>query len=76
MAASVSDTPPKQHDPGDPRVLVVDDHDLFRTGLVHLLSEQGVDVVGEAPDGEAALRLVRELDPDVVVMDLKMPGLS
>ena len=58
------------------RVLVVDDHDLFRSGLVNLLSEQGVTVVGEAPNGDTALRLVRELAPDVVVMDLNMPGLS
>ena len=58
------------------RVVVVDDHDLFRSGLVNLLSEQGVQVVGEAPDGEAAIRLVRELAPDVVVMDLNMPGIS
>jgi DNA-binding NarL/FixJ family response regulator len=58
------------------RVLLVDDHDLFRTGLMNLLVEQGVHVVGEAPDGQKALRLVRELVPDVVVMDLNMPGMT
>jgi Response regulator containing a CheY-like receiver domain and an HTH DNA-binding domain len=58
------------------RVLLVDDHDLFRTGLRNLLEEQGVEIVGEAADGAHALRLVRELAPDVVVMDLNMPGLS
>ncbi len=66
--------PKADHD--EPRVLLVDDHDLFRTGLVNLLSEQGVHVVGEAPNGEAALQRVRELAPDVVVMDLNMPGIS
>jgi two-component system, NarL family, response regulator LiaR len=59
-----------------PRVLLVDDHDLFRTGLRNLLEEEGVDVVGEAAAGEDALRFVRELQPDVVVMDLNMPGMS
>ena len=58
------------------RVLLVDDHDLFRTGLKNLLEEQGVQVVGEAPNGQMALRLVPELVPDVVIMDLNMPGLS
>jgi DNA-binding NarL/FixJ family response regulator len=58
------------------RVLVVDDHDLFRTGLRNLLEEQGVEVVGEASDGSQALRMTRELAPDVVVMDLNMPGMS
>jgi len=60
----------------DPRVLLVDDHDLFRTGLRNLLEEQGVHVVGEADNGTDALRLVREVAPDVVVMDLNMPGIS
>jgi DNA-binding NarL/FixJ family response regulator len=60
----------------EPRVLVVDDHDLFRTGLRSLLEEHGVHVVGEAPNGEQAVRLSRELAPDVVVMDLNMPGIS
>ena len=57
-------------------VLLVDDHDLFRTGLKNLLEEQGVHVVGEASNGQTALRLAAELAPDVVIMDLNMPGLS
>jgi DNA-binding NarL/FixJ family response regulator len=59
-----------------PRVLLVDDHDLFRTGLRNLLEEQGVLVVGEADTGTEALKQVREVAPDVVVMDLNMPGIS
>jgi DNA-binding NarL/FixJ family response regulator len=58
------------------RVMLVDDHDLFRTGLRNLLEEQGVHIVAEAPDGHTALLLVRELAPDVVVMDLNMPGMN
>jgi DNA-binding NarL/FixJ family response regulator len=58
------------------RVLVVDDHDLFRTGLRNLLEEQGVNVVGEAPNGQIAIRQASELAPDVVIMDLNMPGLG
>ena len=59
-----------------PRVLLVDDHDLFRTGLRNLLEEQGVQIVGEAANGQDAIRCVREVAPDVVVMDLNMPGMS
>ncbi len=59
-----------------PRVLLVDDHDLFRTGLRTLLEEQGVQVVGEASMGAEALQIVREAAPDVVVMDLNMPGMD
>ena len=59
-----------------PRVLLVDDHDLFRTGLRNLLEEHGVHVVGEAAAGAEAVRIVRELAPDVVVMDLNMPGMT
>src|SRR5213082_3334676 len=59
------------------RVLIVDDHDLFRSGLRNLLEEeQGVVVVGEAAGGAEAVRIVRELAPDVVVMDLNMPGMG
>jgi DNA-binding NarL/FixJ family response regulator len=60
----------------DLRVLVVDDHDVFRRGLVRLLREDGVDVIGEASGGHAAVRLAEELHPDVVVMDLNMPDLG
>src|SRR5688572_31729012 len=58
------------------RVMLVDDHDLFRTGLRNLLEEQAVQIVAEASDGATALSLVRELAPDVVVMDLNMPGMT
>ena len=58
------------------RVLLVDDHDLFRTGLRNLLEEQGVDIVAEASSGAEALQHVRESAPDVVVMDLNMPGMN
>jgi DNA-binding NarL/FixJ family response regulator len=58
------------------RVLIVDDHDLFRTGLRNLLEEQGVQIIGEASGGAEAVRIVRELAPDVVVMDLNMPGMG
>jgi DNA-binding NarL/FixJ family response regulator len=58
------------------RVLLVDDHDLFRSGLRNLLEEQSVSIVGEASSGSEAVRLVRQLAPDVVVMDLNMPGMN
>jgi DNA-binding NarL/FixJ family response regulator len=61
----------------EPRILLVDDHDLFRTGLRNLLEDEGgVQILGEATNGSDAVRLVRELAPDVVVMDLNMPSMS
>jgi len=65
-----------ERSPTTVRVLLVDDHDLFRTGLRNLLEERGVQVAGEAGAGADAVRLVRELAPDVVVMDLHMPGMT
>jgi DNA-binding NarL/FixJ family response regulator len=58
------------------RVVLVDDHDLFRGGLRDILQDQGIEVIGEASDGERGVRLVSELAPDVAVMDLNMPGMS
>ncbi len=58
------------------RVLIVDDHDVFRHGLAQLLRDEGVDVVAEASGGAAGVRLATELRPDVVLMDLSMPGVS
>ena len=56
-------------------VLVVDDHDLLREGVVGTLSSfDDMNVVGEADSGDRAVQLVNELEPDVVVMDLVMPG--
>ena len=57
-------------------IVVVDDHQLFRTGLAELLEQEGLHIVGTAGDGESALALVAETAPDVVLMDLDMPGLS
>lgn len=59
------------------RVLVVDDHDLVRTGITRMLADiDGLQVVGQACTGEEALLKVRELKPDVVLMDVKMPGIG
>lgn len=59
------------------RVLLVDDHDLVRVGVKSLLeTANGIEVVGEASSGEDALKLVKELQPNVVLMDVKMPGIG
>lgn len=59
------------------RVVVVEDHPMFRNGLVALLGElDGIEVVGEAATGEQAEEVVAALDPDVVLMDLHLPGMS
>jgi DNA-binding NarL/FixJ family response regulator len=58
------------------RVVVADDHPVFRDGLVSVLEDRGVTVVAEADSGEAALDAVARHGPDVVLMDLAMPGLG
>jgi DNA-binding NarL/FixJ family response regulator len=56
------------------RILIADDHPLYRDGLRAALDAAGFDVVGEAADGRQAVALSLELQPDVVIMDLDMPG--
>jgi len=58
------------------QVVLVDDQELIRTAVESYLSEVGIDVVGRARDGEEAMRMVAETSPDVVVMDLGLPGES
>lgn len=59
------------------KLLIVDDHDLVRTGLRHIVSgDPGIEVVGEAGNGEEAILKNRNLQPDVVLLDISMPGLS
>ncbi len=59
-----------------PSILLVDDHPLTRDGLAALLAGHGFDVVGQASDGLEAIDLARELQPDVVLLDLSMPGMG
>jgi DNA-binding NarL/FixJ family response regulator len=59
-----------------PRLLVVDDHDKLRAALVDLLVQAGFEVAGEAADGADAVALAKQLEPDVVLMDLRMPVLG
>ncbi len=60
----------------EPRVLIADDHAVIREGLRMILERQGIQVVGEAADGAAAVQNSRALRPDVVLMDLRMPGVD
>ncbi|MGH7919214.1 MAG: response regulator [Candidatus Dormibacteraceae bacterium] len=67
------------HDPGTarPRILIVDDQTLFRAGLAKLLEgDERVELAGQAGDGQQALDLVTEVQPDVVLMDLRLPRLD
>jgi two-component system invasion response regulator UvrY len=59
-----------------PRLLVADDHPMLRAALVDLLVQAGFEVAGEAADGADAVALAKELEPDVVLMDLRMPVLG
>lgn len=59
------------------QVIVVDDHDLVRMGLVRLLGDaDGIEVIKEGASGEDAIRLAKEYEPDVILMDVRMPGIG
>src|SRR5918992_1655583 len=62
--------------PGILRVVIADDHPFYRQGLARLLSQSGVEVVGQASNGPSAIELVEQTAPDVAVVDLNMPGMS
>jgi response regulator NasT len=56
------------------RILIAEDEAIIRLDLKEMLEEEGIEVVGEAADGDAAIRLAGERNPDLVIMDIKMPG--
>jgi DNA-binding NarL/FixJ family response regulator len=58
------------------RVLIVDDHEVFREGLKSLLASRKLEVTGEAGNGHDALRLARRLEPDIAIVDVGLPGLN
>ncbi len=59
------------------RLMIVEDHELFRTGIHNILAGmQGVEVVGEAATGEEAIAMARRLEPDLILMDVGLPGIS
>ena len=57
-------------------VLIVDDHPTFRATVRVLLEAEGFDVVGEAPDGESAVEAARALRPDMILLDVQLPGID
>lgn len=58
------------------RVLIIDDHTLFRSGLKELLERRGIEVVGTVGDGEEGCELAKTLTPDVILLDVRMPGMG
>jgi two-component system, response regulator PdtaR len=58
------------------RAVIAEDEAIIRLDLKEMLEEEGLEIIGEAADGETAVRMVRELDPDLVIMDVKMPVLD
>ena len=58
------------------RIVIADDHALFRDGLRSLLSTQGHEIIGEAKNGREAIELARRLKPDLILMDLQMPEVN
>ncbi|MER3403776.1 MAG: response regulator [Chloroflexota bacterium] len=74
MGSSAATSPSSSVAPGPVRVIIADDESIIRIDLRETLTSQGYLVVGEAADGRSAVNLARELRPDIVIMDIKMPG--
>jgi DNA-binding NarL/FixJ family response regulator len=73
ISTNSTSAPPRGN---DAKVIVVDDHDIFRHGLIELLQERGIQVVGEAALAADGIRQASEIGPCVVLMDLSLPGMS
>ncbi|NLG48920.1 MAG: PAS domain S-box protein [Chloroflexi bacterium] len=75
---AIASAPLEESPPADViRVLLVDDHEIMREGLASLLMmEEGIEIMAQAPDGETAVELAKRLKPDIVVMDVSLPGIS
>ena len=58
------------------RVLLIDDHALVRKGLEELLQSRGIDVIGSAGSGEEGIAIAKQASPDIILLDIKMPGMS
>ena len=58
------------------RVLIIDDHALFRVGLKGLLEQRSIEVVGVAADGLQGIELAKQLNPDIILLDFRMPGMT
>lgn len=58
------------------RVLIIDDHALFRVGLKGLLEQRNIEIIGVAADGEEGIGLASQLNPDIILLDLRMPGMG
>ena len=58
------------------RVLIIDDHALFRVGLKGLLEQRSIEVVGAAADGAEGIKLAEELNPDIILLDMRMPDMG
>lgn len=69
-------TPPTEEQPRKRRVVIADDESIIRLDLAEMLANLGYDVVGEASDGAVAVELAQKLRPDLVIMDIKMPGVD
>ncbi len=75
-AATTEETSPDTHEPGAVRVVVAEDEAIIRLDLVETLREEGFHVVADTGRGDEAVKLVDEHRPDVVILDIKMPGLD
>ena len=58
------------------RVIIIDDHALFRDGLKGLLEQRSIEVAGVAADGNEGLELAKQIQPDVILLDLRMPNMG